>query len=166
MSISPGLIRRMSKADGAAVWIEGGKPMRVMVLVKATKDSEAGVMPSTELLAAMGQYNEELVKAGIMLAGEGLHPSAKGKRVRFDGAGRTVTDGPFPATGELIAGFWLWQVKDMAEAVEWVKRCPNPMPGPSEIEIRPVFEAADFGAALTPELAEQEERTREQLAGR
>jgi hypothetical protein len=148
------------------VWIEGGKPMRVMVLVKATKDSEAGVMPSTELLAAMGQYNEELVKAGIMLAGEGLHPSAKGKRVAFDGPSRTVIDGPFAETRELVAGFWLWQVKDMAEAVAWVKRCPNPMPGPSEIEIRPVFEAADFGAALTPELAEQEERTREQLAGR
>ena len=134
--------------------------------VKATKDSEAGVMPSTELLAAMGQYNEELVKAGIMLAGEGLKPSAQGKRVAFDGPSRTVIDGPFAATGELVAGFWLWQVKDMAEAVEWVKRCPNPMPGPSEIEIRPVFEAADFGAALTPELAELEDRTREQLAGR
>ena len=166
MSISPRLVRRISKADGAAVWIEGGKPMRVMVLVKATKDSEAGVMPSTELLAAMGQYNEELVKAGILLAGEGLHPSAKGKRVAFDGPSRTVIDGPFAETRELVAGFWLWQVKDMTEAVEWVKRCPNPMPGPSEIEIRPVFEAADFGAALTPELAEQEERTREQLAGR
>jgi hypothetical protein len=166
MSISPGLIRRMSKADGAVVWIEGGKPMRVMVLVKATKDSEAGVMPSTELLAAMGQYNEDLVKAGIMLAGEGLKPSSQGKRVAFDGPSRTVIDGPFAETRELVAGFWLWQVKDMAEAVAWVKRCPNPMPGPSEIEIRPVFEAADFGAALTPELAEQEERTREQLAGR
>jgi hypothetical protein len=166
MSISPRLVRRISKADGAAVWIEGGKPMRVMVLVKATKDSEAGVMPSTELLAAMGQYNEELVKAGILLAGEGLHPSAKGKRVAFDGPSRTVIDGPFAETRELVAGFWLWQVKDMAEAVAWVKRCPNPMPGPSEIEIRPVFEAADFGEALTSELAEQEERTREQLAGR
>jgi len=140
--------------------------MRVMVLVKATEDSEAGVMPSTELLEAMGQYNEELVKAGILLAGEGLHPSSKGKRVAFDGPSRTVIDGPFAETRELVAGFWLWQVKDMAEAVEWVKRCPNPTPGPSEIEIRPVFEAADFGAALTPELAEQEERTREQLAGR
>jgi hypothetical protein len=122
--------------------------------VKATKDSEAGVMPSTELLAAMGQYNEELVKAGIMLAGEGLHPSSKGKRVAFDGPGRTVINGPFAETRELVAGFWLWQVKDMAEAVEWVKRCPNPMPGPSEIEIRPVFEAADFGEALTLKLAE------------
>src|SRR5829696_860305 len=143
MSISPGLIRRISKADGAAVWIEGGKPMR-----------------------AMGQYNEELVDAGVMLAGDGLHPSLKGKRVAFDGPNRTVIDGPFAETRELVAGFWLWQVKDMAEAVAWVKRCPNPMPGPSEIEIRLVFEAADFGAALTPELAEQEERTREQLAGR
>jgi hypothetical protein len=166
MSISPRLVRRISKADGAAVWIEGGKPMRVMVLVKATKDSEAGVMPSTELLAAMGQYNEELVKAGIMLAGEGLHPSAKGKRVAFDGPSRTVIDGPFAETRELVAGFWLWQVKDMAEAVAWVKRCPNPMPGPSEIEIRPVFEAADFGEALTSELAEQEDRLREKAANR
>ena len=121
--------------------------MRVMVLVKATKDSEAGIMPSTELLEAMGKYNEELVNAGIMLAGEGLHPSAKGKRVAFDGPSRTVIDGPFAETRELVAGFWLWQVKDMAEAVEWVKRCPNPMPGPSEIEIRPVFDMADFGDA-------------------
>ena len=140
--------------------------MRVMVLVKATKDSEAGVMPSTELLEAMGKYNEELVNAGILLAGEGLHPSSKGKRVAFDGPGRSVIDGPFPQTSELVAGFWLWQVKDMAEAVEWVKRCPNPMPGPSEIEIRPVFEAADFGEALTPELAEQEDRIREKAANR
>ena len=140
--------------------------MRVMVLVKATKDSEAGIMPSTELLEAMSKYNEELVNAGILLAGEGLHPSSKGKRVAFDGPSRTVVDGPFAATPELVAGFWLWEVKDMAEAVAWVKRCPNPMPGPSEIEIRPVFEAADFGEALTPELTEQEERIREQLAGR
>ena len=140
--------------------------MRVMVIVKATKDSEAGIMPSTELLAAMGQFNEELVNAGIMLAGEGLHPSGKGKRVAFDGPNRTVIDGPFAQTSELVAGFWLWQVKDMAEAVAWVKRCPNPMLGPSEIEIRPVFEAADFGDALTPELAEQEERLREKAAGR
>jgi len=132
-----------------------------MVLVKATKDSEAGIMPSTELLEAMGKYNEELVNAGIMLAGEGLQPSAKGKRVAFDGPNRTVTDGPFAGTSELVAGFWLWEVKDMAEAVEWVKRCPNPMPGPSEIEIRPVFEAADFGDALTPEVAELEARIRE-----
>jgi hypothetical protein len=140
--------------------------MRVMVLVKATKDSEAGTMPSTELLEAMGKYNEELVNAGIILAGEGLHPSSKGKRVAFDGASRTVTDGPFAETGELVAGFWLWQVKDMAEAVDWVKRCPNPMPGPSEIEIRRVFEAADFGDALTPEVAEREDKLREKLAGR
>jgi hypothetical protein len=140
--------------------------MRVMVLVKATKDSEAGVMPSTELLEAMGKYNEELVNAGIMQAGEGLHPSSKGKRVVFDGASRTVVDGPFAATNELVAGFWIWQVKDMAEAVEWVKRCPNPMPGKSEIEIRPLFEAADFGDALTPELAEQEERLREKVEKR
>jgi hypothetical protein len=140
--------------------------MRVIVLVKATKDSEAGVMPSTELLQAMGEYNEELVNAGIMLSGEGLHPSAKGKRIAFDGPSRIVIDGPFAETKELIAGFWVWEVKDMAEAVEWVKRCPNPMLGPSEIEIRPVFEAADFGDALTPELAEQEEQLREKLAGR
>jgi hypothetical protein len=140
--------------------------MRVMVLVKATKESEAGTMPSTELLEAMGKYNEELVDAGIMLAGEGLHPSSKGKRVAFDGARRTVIDGPFAETGELVAGFWLWQVKDMAEAVDWVKRCPNPMPGPSEIEIRRVFEAADFGEALTPEVAEREDKLRDKLAGR
>src|SRR3954471_17452993 len=165
MSISPRLVRRMSKADGAAVWIEGGKPMRVMVLVKATKDSEAGVMPSTELLAAMGQYNEDLVKAGILLAGEGLKPSSQGKRVAFDGVNRTVIDGPFAETRELVAGFWLWQVKDMSEAVAWVKRCPNPMPGPSEIEIRPVFEMADFGEAMTPEVAELHGRVRDK-AGR
>ena len=140
--------------------------MRVMVLVKATKDSEAGLMPSTELLEAMGKYNEELVKAGIMLAGEGLKPSSQGKRVAFDGPSRTVIDRPFAETRELVAGFWLWQVKDMAEAVEWVKRCPNPMPGPSEIEIRPIYEMADFGEALTPALAAQEDRLREQLSGR
>jgi hypothetical protein len=126
--------------------------MRVIVLVKATKDSEAGNMPSTELLEAMVKYNEELVSAGILLAGElgGLHPSSKGKRVHFDGPSRTVIDGPFAETKELVAGFWLWEVKDMAEAVEWVRRCPNPMPGPSEIEIRPLFEEADFIDALTP----------------
>jgi hypothetical protein len=140
--------------------------MRVMVLVKATKDSEAGIMPSTELLEAMGKYNEVLVNAGIMLAGEGLHPSSKGKRVAFDGPRRTVINGPFAETRELVAGFWLWEVKDMAEAVAWVKRCPNPMPGPSEIEIRPVFEAADFGEALTPELREQEDRIRDKAARR
>ncbi len=134
--------------------------MRVMVFVKATKESEAGVMPSEELLAAMGKYNEELVKAGVMLAGEGLHPSVKGKRVRFSGNTRTVVDGPFAETKELVAGFWLWQVKSMEEAVEWVRRCPNPMPTDSEIEIRPVFEAEDFGAEFTPELRAQEERLR------
>ena len=137
--------------------------MRVMVMVKATEESEAGIMPATELLEAMGKYNEELVNAGIMKAGEGLHPSSKGKRVAFDGPQRTVTDGPFAETKELVAGFWLWEVKDMAEAVEWVKRCPNPMPGPSEIEIRPLFEAEDFGAEFTPELREQEERLRAQI---
>jgi hypothetical protein len=139
--------------------------MRVMVLVKATRDSEAGLMPSTDLLEAMGRFNQELADAGILLAGEGLHPSSKGKRVAFDGASRTVIDGPFDATGELVAGFWLWQVKDMAEALDWVKRCPNPMPGPSEIEIRPLFEAEDFGAALTPEIAAAEARLRNQVAG-
>jgi len=123
---------------------KGDKTMRVMVLVKATADSEAGTMPSTELLTAMGKYNDELTKAGIMLAGEGLHPSKKGKRVAFDGPGRTVIDGPFGQTSELVAGFWLWKVKDMAEAVAWVKRCPNPMLGPSELEIRQVFEMEDF----------------------
>jgi hypothetical protein len=140
--------------------------MKVMVLVKATKDSEAGVMPSTEMLTAMGQYNEELVKAGIMLAGEGLHPSAQGARVRFSGTKRTVMDGPFAETKELIAGFWMWQVKSMEEAIEWVKRCPNPMLTDSEIEIRRVFEAEDFGAELTPELREKEERLAAELAAK
>lgn len=139
--------------------------MRVMVLVKATKDSEAGLMPPVELLEAMSKFNEELVDAGLMLAGEGLHPSSKGKRIAFDGAARTVIDGPFPETGELVAGFWIWQVKDMDEAVAWVKRCPNPMPGPSEIEIRRIYEAADFGEAMTPELKEQEDRLRDRIAG-
>lgn len=139
--------------------------MRVMVLVKATKDSEAGIMPSAELMEAMGRFNEELAAAGLLLAGEGLHPSSKGKRVAFDGPDRTVVDGPFAQTGELVAGFWLWQVKDMDEAVAWVKRCPNPMPGPSEIEIRPLFEMADFGDALTPDLREGEERLHGKLAG-
>ncbi|AOK21165.1 dehydrogenase [Burkholderia cepacia] len=137
--------------------------MRVMVIVKATKESEAGEMPGTELLAAMGRFNEELVKAGVMLAGEGLHPSSRGKRVRFSGPGRSVIDGPFAETKELIAGFWMWQVKSMDEAVEWVKRCPNPMKGDSEIEIRPVFEAEDFGAEFTPELQEQEARLRAEI---
>ena len=138
--------------------------MRVMVMVKATRESEANVMPSTELLAEMGRYNEELVKAGVMLAGEGLQPSSKGVRVRFSGARRTVTDGPFSETKELIAGFWLWQCKSMAEAIEWVKRCPNPFPDTdSEIEIRQVFESEDFGAEFTPELRAQEERLRAQI---
>ena len=132
--------------------------MRFMVIVKATEASENGVMPSEELLAAMGRYNEELVAAGIMQAGEGLHPSSRGVRVRFSGADRSVIDGPFAETKELIAGFWLWEVASLAECVEWVKRCPNPMPGDSEIEIRQVFEAEDFGAEFTLELREQEER--------
>ena len=133
--------------------------MRFMIIIKASKDSEAGIMPSTELLTAMGNYNEELAKAGILLAGEGLQPSSKGARVRFSGDKRTVIDGPFAETKELIAGFWLWQVKSKEEAIEWVKRCPNPMPGTeAEIEIRQVFELDDFGAELTPELREQEER--------
>ncbi|MEP9376057.1 YciI family protein [Aquabacter sp. CN5-332] len=139
--------------------------MRVMVLVKATADSEAGAMPSSELLEAMGKYNAELIEAGIMLAGEGLHPSAKGKRIAFDGLGRTVIDGPFAETKELVAGFWLWEVKDIEEAVEWLKRCPNPMPGPSEIEIRPVVELADFGEVLTPELAALHDRNRQKVSG-
>ena len=134
--------------------------MRVMVLVKATGDSEAGNMPSAELLEAMGNYNQELFNAGVLLDGEGLQPSSNGKRVAFDGASRTVIDGPFAATSELVAGYWLWQVKDLDEAVEWVKRCPNPMPGPSEIEIRPVYEMEDFGEDMTPELEAQEERMR------
>jgi hypothetical protein len=134
--------------------------MKVIVMIKATKDSEAGVMPSEQLLTEMGNYNEELVKAGIMLAGEGLHPSSKGARVGFSGTNRTVTDGPFTETKELVAGFWIWQVKSMEEAIAWVKRCPNPMPGESEIEIRPIFEAEDFGEEFTPELRKQEERIR------
>ncbi len=138
--------------------------MRVMVLVKATTDSEHGVMPTQQLLTEMMQYNEQLVKAGIMLAGDGLHPSSRGKRIRFDGPKRTVIDGPFAETKELVAGYWMWQVKSMEEAVEWVKRCPNPMLGPSEIEIRRVFEAEDFGAEFTPELQEQEARIRAESA--
>ena len=138
--------------------------MRFMILIKATKDSEAAVMPSEHLLAEMGRFNEELVNAGVMLAGEGLQPSSKGARVRFSGSRRTVIDGPFAETKELIAGFWIWQVKSKDEAIEWVKRCPNPMPGESEIEIRQVFEAEDFGAEFTPELREQEERLRNAVA--
>ena len=138
--------------------------MRFMVIVKATEDSENGVIPSEELLAAMGRYNEELVAAGIMQAGEGLHPSSRGVRVRFSGADRSVIDGPFAETKELIAGFWLWEVASLAECVEWVKRCPNPMPGDSEIEIRQVFDAEDFGVEFTLELREQEERLRARMA--
>jgi hypothetical protein len=138
--------------------------MKVMVIVKATKNSEAGLMPSEALLAAMGKYNEELVKAGIMLAGEGLHPSSKGKRIQISGAKRNVVDGPFSEVKELIAGFWLWQVRSMDEALEWARRCPEPMPGEdAELEIRPIFEAGDFGKEFTPELREQEERVRLEL---
>lgn len=136
--------------------------MRFMILVKATRDSEAGVMPSQELLAEMGRFNEELVKAGVMQAGEGLHPSARGARVRFSGKDRKVIDGPFAETKELVAGFWMWKCASLQDAINWVKRCPNPMPGDSEIEIRQVFEAEDFGEAFTPELREQEERLRAQ----
>ncbi len=138
--------------------------MRVMVIVKATKNSEAGVMPSEQLFADMGKFNEELVKAGIMLAGDGLKPSSKGKRVRFSAGKKTVIDGPFSETKELVAGFWIWQVKSMEEAVEWLRRCPDPMPGEeSEIEIRPIFEAEDFGAELTPELREKNEHLRSEI---
>ena len=140
--------------------------MRFMVMVKATKDSEAGVLPDQRLLADMGKFNEELAKAGVMLAGEGLQPSSKGARVRFSGAKRTVIDGPFAESKELVAGFWLWQVKSREEAIEWVKRCPNPFPGESEIEIRQVYEAEDFGAEFTPELRAQEERLRAEVAAK
>ena len=138
--------------------------MRFMIIVKATKDSEAGVLPSEKLLTDMGKFNEELAKAGILLAGEGLQPSSKGARIKFDGAKKTVTDGPFAETKELVAGFWMWKVKSKEEAIEWVKRCPNPMPGDSEIEIRQVFEAEDFGEQFTPELKEQAERVYTQVA--
>ncbi|HEX9939819.1 MAG TPA: YciI family protein [Longimicrobium sp.] len=140
--------------------------MRVMVIVKASQDSEAGVMPTQEQLEAMGRYNEELVNAGIMLAGEGLHPSSRGARIVFSGDQRTVVDGPFTEAKELIAGFWLWQVRSMDEAIEWARRCPNPTGEQSELEIRQVFEAEDFGEALTPELREQEDRMRAQVAAR
>jgi hypothetical protein len=140
--------------------------MRVMVIIKASKDSEAGVMPSEQLLTEMGNFNEELVKAGVMLAGEGLHPSSMGARVRFEGKKRSVIDGPFAETKELIAGFWLWQVKSMDEAIEWVKRCPNPMNEDCEVEIRPVFEAEDFGDEFTAEARAQEERLRAELAAK
>ena len=139
--------------------------MRFIVMVKATKDSEAGVMPTEKMFAEMGKFNEELVKAGIMLAGEGLQPSSKGARVRFSGTKRTVIDGPFAETKELVAGFWIWKVKSKEEAIEWVKRCPNPMPTDSEIEIRQIFEAEDFGRELTPEVRAQEERLRARLTG-
>lgn len=138
--------------------------MRFMILVKADKNSEAGVMPSEQLLAEMGRFNEELVKAGVMLAGEGLQPSSKGARVRFSGKDRTVIDGPFAETKELVAGFWIWKCASLQEAIDWVKRCPNPMLGESEIEIRQVFEAEDFGEEFTPELRAQEERLREEIA--
>jgi len=140
--------------------------MRFMIIIKATKDSEAGIMPSEQLLREMGQFNEDLVQAGVMLAGDGLHPSSKGARVRFSGSRRTVIDGPFAETKELIAGYWVWQCRSKEEAIEWVKRCPNPMPGESEIEIRQVFEAEDFGAEFTPELRQQEEKVREQMDAR
>jgi hypothetical protein len=140
--------------------------MRVMVLVKANEDSEGGVLPSTELLSEMNKYNEELVKAGIMLDGEGLHPSSKGVRIHFSGDQRNVVDGPFTETKELVAGYWVWQVRDMDEAIEWAKRCPNPTGEESILELRPVFEAEDFGDSLTPELREQEERLRSQIEER
>ena len=140
--------------------------MRFMVMVKATKESEAGVMPDEKMFADMGKFNEELVKAGIMLAADGLQPSSKGARVRFSGTKRTVIDGPFAETKELVAGYWIWKVKSKEEAIEWVKRCPNPMPTDSEIEIRQIFEAEDFGAQLTPELREHAERLRAEMAGR
>ena len=140
--------------------------MRVMVMVKATTDSEAGLMPDTEMFAAMGKFNEELANAGIMQSGDGLKPSSQGKRIAFDGPSRTVIDGPFAETRELVAGFWIWEVRDMAEAVEWAKRCPNPMPGPSELEIRPFYEMADFAEMVSPEIVEQEERLRARLETR
>ena len=140
--------------------------MRFMVLIKADKDSEAGVMANEQLLTAMGNFNDELIKAGVMVAGEGLHPSSKGARVKFSGEKRTVIDGPFTEAKELIAGYWIWQVSSKEEAIEWVKRCPNPMAGESEIEIRQVFEADDFGAEFTPELREQDERQRAQMAAK
>jgi hypothetical protein len=162
LSIPRTVVRRVIRAGGdtagRAPNRDQEKTMRFMVIVKATKESEAGKMPSTELLTAMGKFNEELVKAGIMLAGDGLHPSSKGARVVFSGKKRTVIDGPFAETKELIGGFWMWQVRSLDEAIEWVKRCPNPMEGESVIEIRQVFEPEDFGAEFTPELREQEMR--------
>lgn len=140
--------------------------MRAVVLVKATEESEAGIIPSSDLVEAMGMYNSELVRAGVMVSGEGLHPTSQGKRVVFDGKGREVIDGPFGVTNELVAGFWMWEVKDMDEAVEWVKRCPNPMLSRSEVEIRPILEYEDFGDAMSPEQVEHEERLRQELADR
>jgi hypothetical protein len=174
VSIPRGLERRQYTgrrqawpADGARCPPnQENRVMRVLVMVKASKSSEAGVMPSEQLLAEMGRYNEELAKAGVILAAEGLHPSSKGARVRFSGTSRTVVDGPFAETKELVAGFWLWQVRSMDEAIEWARRCPNPHPEDCEIEIRPVFEAEDFGAAFTPELREQEERVRAAAAAK
>src|SRR5262245_56322546 len=154
----------MQQASGSKP--KGDNAMRFMVIVKATKESEAGVMPSQQRLTEMGQFNEELAKAGVMLAGEGLQPSSKGAKVKFDGNKRTVTDGPFAETKELIAGFWLWKCNSLAEAIEWVKRCPNPHPGESEIEIRQVFEAEDFGAEFTPELRQQDDQIRKQIEKR
>ena len=139
--------------------------MRVLVFVKATEESEQGIMPTQDLLEAMTRYNEQLVGAGIMVGGDGLKPSSKGVRVGFEGDKRTVIDGPFAETKELVAGFWIWEVKDMAEAIDWARRCPNPMPGPSELEIRPVVDMADFGEALTPEIAAREDKLRNQLSG-
>jgi hypothetical protein len=160
-----GAPRRAAAAGGAEFQrLEREDTMRFMVMVKATAESEAGVMPSTELLAAMGNYNEELVKAGIMRDGDGLHPSSKGARVRFNGKERSVIDGPFAETKELVAGYWIWEVGSLQEAIDWVKRCPNPMEGESEIEIRQIFEAEDFGEAFTPELRAQEERLRAESA--
>jgi hypothetical protein len=159
-----GEIQRGSLSPGIRREREGESNMRVMVIVKANEDSEAGVMPSEQLLTEMGAFNEELVKAGVMLDGDGLKPSSEGARVRFSGSQRTVIDGPFVETKELIAGYWIWKVESLDEAIEWVKRCPNPMSGESEIEIRPIFEAEDFGEEFTPELREQEERLRAQLS--
>jgi hypothetical protein len=169
VSIPTSLVRRTSRAgnepddqrDSSPI---GDTTMRFMVMIKADKNTEAGVMPSEQLLAEMGKFNEELVNAGVMLAGEGLQPSSKGARVRFSGSKRTVIDGPFAEAKELIAGFWILQVKSKQEAIDWVKRCPNPLEGESEIEIRQIFEAEDFGAEFTPELREQEERLRAQIA--
>jgi hypothetical protein len=165
MSIALLVVRRQSRGHILSAK-KGDKAMRFMVIVKASKESEAGVLPSQKLLAEMGKFNEELVKAGVLLAGEGLQASAKGKRVRFSGEKRTVIDGPFSETKELIAGFWLWQVRSLEEALEWVKRCPNPHEGESEIEIRQVFEAEDFAPHLTPELEKQEQSLRERAVAK